>query len=599
MLPDVNLLVHAYSVQSPKHAAARAWWERALNSRASESRSGNNQRVARQHRNAPGRRTGSSPVATPPPSDRLESRVATCLALGLALIFFVQAACASRHHSLTWDEPSFVGAGYAYLSRGEFRFNPSHPPLLQAIEAAPLVLLGARSPHERFEYWQGVSSNPVAAFGESFVFKSGNDPLWLARWARLPILLFGTMLVFTVFLWGRGLYGSRAALLGTALAATCPNLIAHAGLATEDLGCSALLYAAAWTFWLAYRHAGTWRWARCGLVTGLALISKYTALVVVPSFVVIATLIVVTDHSRLGVVQWGRALATVAIVAAGVVSIAYGPRWGWPLYIRGLRSVYGDSVASYTYYLAGTFSTTATWYYTLAALAFKVSATTLVLMVAALAFAMRPQDSREDALFVLVPAAAVIAASFFDAANIGLRRILPAFPFLYLFTSRLLDSSRLLAWPSGRWRTVSVSAVVVLAGWSAVETIRIYPHHLSYFSAASGGPLNGPYLLDDSNIDWGQDLPALADWQRQHPEAKSVRLAYFGTAVPEAYGVRASTIAGPGELVDPVPGTYAISVQVLIRMRQLAQRSDARVDWLTRYRPIGRAGYSIFLYRVP
>ena len=32
ILPDVNLLVHAYNVESPRHAAARAWWERALNS---------------------------------------------------------------------------------------------------------------------------------------------------------------------------------------------------------------------------------------------------------------------------------------------------------------------------------------------------------------------------------------------------------------------------------------------------------------------------------------------------------------------------------------------------------------------------------------
>lgn len=31
ILPDVNLLVHAYNLQSPVHAAARAWWEDLLN----------------------------------------------------------------------------------------------------------------------------------------------------------------------------------------------------------------------------------------------------------------------------------------------------------------------------------------------------------------------------------------------------------------------------------------------------------------------------------------------------------------------------------------------------------------------------------------
>lgn len=31
ILPDVNLLLHAYNSESPRHAAARAWWEGLLN----------------------------------------------------------------------------------------------------------------------------------------------------------------------------------------------------------------------------------------------------------------------------------------------------------------------------------------------------------------------------------------------------------------------------------------------------------------------------------------------------------------------------------------------------------------------------------------
>jgi uncharacterized protein len=32
ILPDINLLVHAYNAESPVHAVARDWWERLLNS---------------------------------------------------------------------------------------------------------------------------------------------------------------------------------------------------------------------------------------------------------------------------------------------------------------------------------------------------------------------------------------------------------------------------------------------------------------------------------------------------------------------------------------------------------------------------------------
>jgi hypothetical protein len=34
ILPDVNLLVHAYNLDSPRHPEARAWWERTLSGSA-------------------------------------------------------------------------------------------------------------------------------------------------------------------------------------------------------------------------------------------------------------------------------------------------------------------------------------------------------------------------------------------------------------------------------------------------------------------------------------------------------------------------------------------------------------------------------------
>jgi len=34
ILPDLNLLIHAYNRESPRHAAARDWWEAAMNGAA-------------------------------------------------------------------------------------------------------------------------------------------------------------------------------------------------------------------------------------------------------------------------------------------------------------------------------------------------------------------------------------------------------------------------------------------------------------------------------------------------------------------------------------------------------------------------------------
>ena len=64
--------------------------------------------------------------------------------------------------------------------------------------------------------------------------------------------------------------------------------------------------------------------------------------------------------------------------------------------------------------------------------------------------------------------------------------------------------------------------------------LRVHPNYLAYFNEAAGGPSRGWRWLVDSNIDWGQDLPLLAKWQREHPD-RPVHLKYFGTVEPELY----------------------------------------------------------------
>jgi hypothetical protein len=112
-----------------------------------------------------------------------------------------------------------------------------------------------------------------------------------------------------------------------------------------------------------------------------------------------------------------------------------------------------------------------------------------------------------------------------------------------------------------------------------------------------GGSRAGPRITDESNVDWGQELPRLAAWQREHMrEGETLRLFYFGSAEPAAYGVRAE----PFDLADalhPRPGLYAISAHYLAYFRKLEALEGADADWLDKYQPIDRIGYSIYIYR--
>ncbi len=165
------------------------------------------------------------------------------VAILCAVLFFLQGFFGNRQKSLTWDEPSFISAGYAYLKWGDFKLNPSHPPLMQDLEAFPLLFMDLKVPSHDDLSWR-QSSNPVVSFGRRLFFENGNNFRQMAFWARLPVLFLGCCLILAVFLWGRKLYGPQPAIIATFFASLSPNLLAHAKVATEDLGCTAMMFIA-------------------------------------------------------------------------------------------------------------------------------------------------------------------------------------------------------------------------------------------------------------------------------------------------------------------------------------------------------------------
>jgi len=137
--------------------------------------------------------------------------------------------------------------------------------------------------------------------------------------------------------------------------------------------------------------------------------------------------------------------------------------------------------------------------------------------------------------------------------NLGLRHVLPVYP--YVFIAIGIALAALLRY----WPIYAKSLAAILALGLVVESTAIYPNYLTFFNVAVGGSRGGIRLLSDSNLDWGQDLPAVAEWQKDHPDSP-LYLCYFGTAVPPYYGIRYTYV--PDALSAPVgfelPGVLAI-----------------------------------------
>ena len=100
--------------------------------------------------------------------------------------------------------------------------------------------------------------------------------------------------------------------------------------------------------------------------------------------------------------------------------------------------------------------------------------------------------------------------------NIGLRHILPLYPLLYVAAGCAILARVWQRWGRG--------GKILVAGLGAVLLLETQPrrfrNYLSFFNRAVGGERGGLKLLGDSNLDWGQDLPLLAKWQKEHRDRK-------------------------------------------------------------------------------
>jgi hypothetical protein len=200
------------------------------------------------------------------------------------------------------------------------------------------------------------------------------------------------------------------------------------------------------------------------------------------------------------------------------------------------------------------------------------------------------------AIPLLVLGAAILTAN----VNIGIRHLLPVYPFLYLG----MACAAAYVWT--RFGRNGRIVIVGLAAGMAVESLAAFPDYLAFFNVACGGSRTGIHLLSDSNLDWGQDLKLLAEWQTAHQERK-LYLCYFGTAEPEYYGIRCVSLPGSFDkhgqwdeqklALPRQPGVVAVSATALQGIYfKTAPKIEALYATLRQQEPIEVLGGTIYLF---
>jgi hypothetical protein len=197
------------------------------------------------------------------------------------------------------------------------------------------------------------------------------------------------------------------------------------------------------------------------------------------------------------------------------------------------------------------------------------------------------------------------AVSLRSALTIGVRHLLPVYPFtILLVVGLLLRLNQALRRRGVRWARAAGGLMLALTAGYVAETLAAFPHYLSFFNGLVGGPGHGYRYVADSNLDWGQDLGRLCGWVERR-SLTQIELDYFGWAdVPYYCGDRATPIgdthyddASSFLRLNRSSGWLAVSATHL-RYRYMGSPGPVDYDWLQSYEPVTVVGHSIFVYHI-
>jgi hypothetical protein len=262
-------------------------------------------------------------------------------------------------------------------------------------------------------------------------------------------------------------------------------------------------------------------------------------------------------------------------------------------YLKGMMAVNRDHDPNYFPYLMGELKPGGWRSYLFIAWLVKTPLPSLLLLGASVVLFLRGRRAGwlEEA-FLMIPALAFFVGYSLTADNLGVRYLIPCFPFFFIFASRIVLSAA----AAGRWARTALAAALI---WILAEFAVIWPDHLSYFNEITGIPPRGVEWLDDSNLDWGQGLLQLREYLKENPPGE-FRFCYFGSGEPAYYGIQGKPISSGALTALPERGTYILSAHCVARARaQLLQlHGEGEGNWLAHRAPEAVVGHAFYVYKI-
>ncbi|KKP99076.1 MAG: Tetratricopeptide repeat protein [Parcubacteria group bacterium GW2011_GWD2_38_12] len=610
--------------------------------------------------------------------ERKFTNILACALLGIMLIL---AVASMWNDSVIMDESPHIAAGYSYLKYKDMRLNPEHPPLIKDIAALPLQFMDLKFPNDgkawkenindqwvlgsQFLYESGNNPDKIIFWGRIgpilimlllgfYIFK------WtLEEFGDKTALMALTLYVFspTILAHGRFVTTDIGATAGIFISIyyfvkflrnKTPKFFILASLAfgfailakfstfllIPFLGLLALLYGYIQTdapfkekIWRSFKHG----------VMSVSIISAGFIFVVWPIYQWHTWNYPAERQKADTIFNLGsfgnRLFADPIIWMSDKPILRPFAQYGHGFLMVTQRATGGNT----TYYLGEVSSAGWKSYFLIVYLIKEPLAKHIMILIAIYGFiklfiANTKRRHEEPSMFTALIHWAknnyheVAMLGFIilywlvtlrSNLNIGVRHIIPTFPFVYVLISaeinkwailknEIIDLSKFpfkaIGNVIGSYLKIfsRYALIAILLFWYAIATIFTFPYFLAYFNELIGGPKNGYRYVVDSNLDWGQDLKRLTQYVEKN-KINKIGVEYFGGGSPRYY---------LGEKYDqwqsskgPYHGYFAISATLLQNAHGkpapgFIMKPEDTYSWLKDKKPITTIGHSIFVYRL-
>ena len=273
----------------------------------------------------------------------------------------------------------------------------------------------------------------------------------MLRLARLPNLSIGALLLVLIGWWAFRLWGAKAAMLAMALACFEPNFVAHSALVTTDIGAALFIFLTVYLLWEYFSLPTWWLLGAAGGSLGVALVSKFSAIVLIPmiGLIIALHLISTVGQSRAflprrhpirlsaRVIDATAVFVSIAFFAALVIPSAYSFQ-GFQPWFAGLKRFLQLAHEGQPAFFLGEYSYQGWRSYYLVAFLIKTPLGSLILMAVSILLCRIGRSlERREMIFLFIPVLVILLATLQAKVNIGLRHILPIYPFLFVLASRV------------------------------------------------------------------------------------------------------------------------------------------------------------------